>query len=198
MKRVIAIVLSVAIAFLTPGYSFAKGGGGKGGGGKGGHYVGGQGSSHKGGQYVNPSTGNHYSNHQGGSSTAIPSSSTGSAGSSAAYSSSNHHQFSRKGSTRQSGLSTSKARPSYMRLYQVAPALHGTVARDSDGRIARSESAKMAYLKQQGYKSVPAGYNVDHIVPLYAGGCDCPSNMQLLSVQAHHAKTKADFDRYAR
>jgi hypothetical protein len=56
----------------------------------------------------------------------------------------------------------------------------------------------MEFLKSRGYSKLPAGYNVDHIVPLYAGGCDCPANMQLLSVSAHHEKTKADFARYGR
>ena len=36
------------------------------------------------------------------------------------------------------------------------------------------------------------GYEVDHVVPLCAGGVDLPSNMQWLAVPAHRAKTKID------
>lgn len=192
MRSLILAILATAIGVVTPDYSFAKGGG------KGGHYVGGQGSSHKGGHYVNSATGDHYSNYQGGSSAGTSIGSTGYSRSTLTYSSGTHYQFSRRSTTQLGGTSTSKPSPAYMRHYQAALALHDTVARDSSGRILRSESAKMDFLQQHGYRSVPPGYNVDHIVPLYAGGCDCPSNMQLLSVEAHHAKTKADFERYGR
>lgn len=36
------------------------------------------------------------------------------------------------------------------------------------------------------------GYQVDHIVPLCAGGADHPSNMQWLSEGQHKAKTKGE------
>jgi 5-methylcytosine-specific restriction endonuclease McrA len=72
------------------------------------------------------------------------------------------------------------------------------VARDSHGRIKRSESAKEAFLRKYGYSKVPAGYEVDHIIPLYAGGSDTPDNMQLISKAQHHAKTKSDYHRYGR
>jgi len=70
------------------------------------------------------------------------------------------------------------------------------VARNSEGRIKRSEEAKHDFLKAHGYSKVPKGYQVDHIVPLYAGGKDVPSNMQLLTVAEHQAKTKADLKNY--
>jgi 5-methylcytosine-specific restriction endonuclease McrA len=73
-----------------------------------------------------------------------------------------------------------------------------SVRRDSKGRIERSESAKHAFLKNHGYKRVPSGYEVDHIIPLYAGGRDSPSNMQLLTKAQHNAKTRADYERYGR
>ncbi|MGA2093667.1 MAG: HNH endonuclease signature motif containing protein [Sedimentisphaerales bacterium] len=72
------------------------------------------------------------------------------------------------------------------------------VARDSHGKIERSESAKEEFLKEHGLTKVPPGYEVDHRIPLYAGGSDTPDNMQLLSKSQHHDKTKADFRRYGR
>ncbi len=36
------------------------------------------------------------------------------------------------------------------------------------------------------------GYEVDHIVPLCAGGADSPSNMQWLSTGRHKVKTKSE------
>lgn len=36
------------------------------------------------------------------------------------------------------------------------------------------------------------GYQVDHVIPLCAGGPDEPRNMQWLSVESHKLKTKND------
>ena len=36
------------------------------------------------------------------------------------------------------------------------------------------------------------GYQVDHVVPLCAGGVDAPANMQWLTVEAHRVKTRRD------
>ena len=41
------------------------------------------------------------------------------------------------------------------------------------------------------------GWQVDHIVPLCAGGPDTPQNMQWLAVEDHKAKTRQDI-RYCR
>jgi 5-methylcytosine-specific restriction endonuclease McrA len=60
----------------------------------------------------------------------------------------------------------------------------------------RSESAKQQYLKQYGLKKVPPGYEIDHRIPLSAGGSDSPSNMQLLTKSQHHLKTKQDAKTY--
>ncbi len=66
------------------------------------------------------------------------------------------------------------------------------VKRDSEGRIERSSKAKKEFLKSKGYDNVPEGYEVDHIIPLYKGGADEPSNMQLLPKDVHKQKTKMD------
>ena len=76
------------------------------------------------------------------------------------------------------------------------PAHHASsasgVQRDSHGKIKRSQEAKRSFLKQHGLTKVPKGYEVDHRVPLCAGGSDSPSNMQLLTKAQHRAKTVGD------
>lgn len=139
------------------------------GGSKGGHYVGGVGGGRKGSHYVNPSTGNHYQKRY--------ESSTGTS-----------HKYS-------SGASYSSHQP-----HKAKTTLHydGSVHRNSHGRIERSESAKKEFLRERGYSIVPSGYQVDHIIPLYAGGSDSPDNMQLLTISGHRAKTKSDYLKYGR
>jgi hypothetical protein len=56
-------------------------------------------------------------------------------------------------------------------------------------KVERNFSEKEKFLKSQGYKKVPQGYEVDHIKPLSEGGQDNPSNMQLLTKQQHKQKT---------
>lgn len=56
-------------------------------------------------------------------------------------------------------------------------------------RVKRSSSSKNDFLKNKGYKKVPEGYEVDHIIPLSKGGQDTPSNMQLLPKELHKQKT---------
>ena len=82
--------------------------------------------------------------------------------------------------------------------YSSPARLHSSVVRDEKGKIVRSEAAKEAFLRSRGLTKVPPGYQVDHIIPLYAGGSDTPSNMQLLTVSEHQAKTKADYQRYGK
>jgi len=72
------------------------------------------------------------------------------------------------------------------------------VQRTDNGKIARNMSARNNFLKDRGLSKVPKGYQVDHKKPLYAGGADTPSNMQLLTNAEHRAKTKNDYKRYDR
>lgn len=55
--------------------------------------------------------------------------------------------------------------------------------------VKRSEANKRIFLAKLGYKKVPRGYEIDHIIPLSEGGSDDPSNMQLLTKEAHDRKT---------
>ena len=66
------------------------------------------------------------------------------------------------------------------------------VPRDAKGRIARSEDAKLAFMRQSGYPHGRPGYVVDHIVPLACGGPDAPSNMQWQTKSAAAAKDKVE------
>lgn len=59
-------------------------------------------------------------------------------------------------------------------------------------KVKRSESAKKQFLKSKGYKRVPPGYEVDHIIPLSRGGRDVPSNMQLIPKSMHKQKTASE------
>lgn len=65
-----------------------------------------------------------------------------------------------------------------------------TVGRDFHGRIKRSESAKLAFMRMTGYAHGRPGYVVDHVVPLAKGGADDPSNMQWQTIQDAKAKDK--------
>ena len=56
-------------------------------------------------------------------------------------------------------------------------------------KVVRSAANKKAFLNSRGYTSTPYGYEIDHIIPLSQGGSDDPSNMQLLTVSQHKAKT---------
>lgn len=56
-------------------------------------------------------------------------------------------------------------------------------------KVKRSAANKKAFLESRGYSSTPAGYEIDHIIPLSRGGSDSPYNMQLLTVEQHKAKT---------
>jgi len=59
-------------------------------------------------------------------------------------------------------------------------------------KVKRNESAKKQFLRSKGYKRVPPGYEVDHIMPLSKGGRDEPSNMQLIPKSVHKQKTASE------
>lgn len=65
----------------------------------------------------------------------------------------------------------------------------------SDTHAKRSRAQVKAFLRQQGLTLTPPGYEVDHIIPLCAGGKDRPENMQLLTKKQHREKTKEDLRR---
>lgn len=65
-------------------------------------------------------------------------------------------------------------------------------------KVKRSTANKKAFLKSRGYQSIPYGYEIDHIIPLSQGGSDDPSNMQLLTVSQHRAKTARERANVAR
>lgn len=56
-------------------------------------------------------------------------------------------------------------------------------------KVERSTAVRSEFLSQRGYSSTPAGYQVDHVVPLSRGGADATYNMQLLPASVHRAKT---------
>lgn len=64
------------------------------------------------------------------------------------------------------------------------------VARDSHGRIKRSEAAKRDFMKSTGFLHGRPGFVLDHIKPLKEGGCDCPANIQWQTKADAKAKEK--------
>ncbi len=72
------------------------------------------------------------------------------------------------------------------------------VLRDEHGRIARSESAREAFMREHPCPSTGRtrgpcpGYVVDHVRALKHGGADTPSNMQWQTVEAAKAKDKVE------
>jgi hypothetical protein len=72
------------------------------------------------------------------------------------------------------------------------PTTSSSVARDADGRIKRSESAKREFMRMTGYPNGRPGYVVDHIIPLKRGGCDCSANMQWQTIEQAKAKDRRE------
>jgi hypothetical protein len=95
------------------------------------------------------------------------------------------HSGSRHGATHHSGTHGSHKHTSSTHYRMTAPG-----ARDSHGRLIRSEAEKRKFMRETGYSHGRPGYVVDHIVPLKRGGCDCPSNMQWQTVAAAKAKDR--------
>jgi hypothetical protein len=68
-----------------------------------------------------------------------------------------------------------------------------TRVRNHNGQLVRSASRRVRFLREVMHISdgkVPKGYIVDHIVPLFCGGGDIPSNMELLSEAEWRAKSR--------
>lgn len=62
----------------------------------------------------------------------------------------------------------------------------------ADWTYIRSRARRTLFLKMIGVKTpskVPTGMIVNHIVPLACGGCDLPSNMELMSVAEWKGRT---------
>lgn len=81
-----------------------------------------------------------------------------------------------------------------MRLFILLAALLCcfALAPTSEASAERSRAQVKAFLRQQGLTLTPPGYEVDHIIPLCAGGKDRPENMQLLTKKQHRKKTRED------
>ena len=97
-------------------------------------------------------------------------------------------------STRSPGVSaphtTSPRSPAVSRPRATMPATPG--ARDSHGRLKRSETAKEGFMRQTGHPHGWPGHVVDHRVPLVCGGADAPSNMQWQTTEEAKAKDKVE------
>jgi hypothetical protein len=63
-----------------------------------------------------------------------------------------------------------------------------TCARDRHGHIRRDAHAKQEFMDLTGYPYGRRCSVVDHIVPLYRGGCDCPANTPWQTIDAPKAK----------
>ena len=59
-------------------------------------------------------------------------------------------------------------------------------------KVERSATAKKRFLRSKGYKKVPPGYEIDHVISLSKGGRDEPSNMQLIPKSVHKQKTASE------
>jgi hypothetical protein len=97
---------------------------------------------------------------------------------------------SRSGSSRRS-FSSGAVYYSQPTTYKVGSTTYYTGPYYETGypKVKRSSAVRSEFLRQRGYSTVPAGYEVDHIVPLSRGGADATYNMQLLPKSVHQAKT---------
>jgi len=63
------------------------------------------------------------------------------------------------------------------------------IPRTDTGEINRSATAVRQFKKTTGFPKGRPGYEIDHITPLYKGGCDSQENMQWLTIEDHRKKT---------
>jgi hypothetical protein len=89
--------------------------------------------------------------------------------------------------------STVRAPRAYRPRASRAPSYSvGGPARDSRGRIRRSQGARWEFMRATGYPHGRPGYVIDHVVPLACGGADAPSNMQWQTREAAKAKDRVE------
>lgn len=67
--------------------------------------------------------------------------------------------------------------------------------RKAQARRLRLWSANPCCAKCQKLTDWPDGFQADHIVPLFKGGEDAETNMQILCIGCHEDKTNADLGR---
>ena len=81
--------------------------------------------------------------------------------------------------------------PARQAQFHIAHISSGYVgARDSNGRIIRSEAAKHEFMRMTGFPHGRPGYVIDHIIALKRGGPDNPSNMQWQTIDEAKAKDR--------
>lgn len=56
----------------------------------------------------------------------------------------------------------------------------------------RKTFTKQRWLKRHSYKKIPAGYELDHKIPLSEGGTDTLWNLHLIKKETHKRKTKKE------
>lgn len=80
----------------------------------------------------------------------------------------------------------------------LAACLFLAASHDAQARIPRSTTAVKEFRQANPCPVTGAargkcpGWEVDHVIPLCAGGPDTPANMQWLTVASHRQKTKGD------
>jgi hypothetical protein len=84
-----------------------------------------------------------------------------------------------------------KVSPARQAQFYTAHISSGYVgARDSNGRIIRSEAAKHEFMRTTGFPHGRPGYVIDHIIALKRGGPDNLSNMQWQTIEEAKAKDR--------
>ena len=86
---------------------------------------------------------------------------------------------------------SAKVSPALQVQFYTAHISSGYVgARDSHGRIIRSEAAKHEFMRMTGFPHGRPGYVIDHVIALKRGGPDNPSNMQWQTIDEAKAKDR--------